>query len=451
MQISGGRRRAIGTVLAVAAALTITSHETRTAPTLVRSGRFTSGSLTPDGSDQYQIAEVGAGFTVTAPSTNSGGNLRVAVIRDDAVMAVDEQSCVTWVGPNTGSVQPGLTLRTQAQKGRTRAIMITNNIWYGARFGFDVHLADSAAFPQFVKIGGAELTSALGGIHDLSPLPWRICARVVGTTLDVKVWPMSTSKTEPSWGNPKYGFTMEIPADWVFAGRPGAYIGHLRAGDKEWFSELRTATTDGTPANAWWNDSLAWSDHLSRVARGRPALPAEQRDLATGVTLGHPAAGATLLAASPDARRFSARLIDDELAPDGASPLPTGGRGAGGSVADLYAARTMVQVVPASASDSAFVTATYRAVLGREPTRSELRAQVRRLAHGRDRTALARGVYRSVEHARRAARENGAAVFGRPATAAEVRWYAMRLPELGFDPARLRADMALSLVPTLDG
>lgn len=232
-----------------------------------RAGAFTTGEITPDHAESYVITDTGAGFTAEAPSSNRYGNLRLAVIADDAPNAVDQSACVTWNGPDAGIGQPGIVLRSTIEPGRTRAIMVTNNVWAHFRSAFNVHLADSTAQEPLLQIGSAELPDAVGTAFELLPLPWRICGRVIGSTLQIKAWSVPSHASPPAWGDHHYGTSMRLPEDWVMAGKPGVYIGHLQAGEAAEMTDLVTTSIGRNTSTGYWGRSRAWVRRLIDAAR----------------------------------------------------------------------------------------------------------------------------------------------------------------------------------------
>lgn len=196
------------------------------------------GVLTADGNDRYTLTDQAPGLTVGAPATNAASNLRVAIIPKASPVAIDQQSCVTWAGPVAGIIQPGITLRIQSTRRETKAIMVTNNILYSFRTGFNTHLAVSTADPKLTQVGSVVLPEAVGpNPFDPTPPPWRMCARAIGSQVELKVWALDTVPTEPAWGDAKYGGTVTLPAGWVYAGQPGYYAGHLKAGQTTTFRD----------------------------------------------------------------------------------------------------------------------------------------------------------------------------------------------------------------------
>jgi hypothetical protein len=196
--------------------------------------------VSADGGDTIGLRRSGEVVTASAPRTNRGENNRTVFWSAGEVPSADQQSCATWVETPRGRQQPGAALRVRTSGGRVRAITVTNNIFFGARWGFNVHVMDSGAQEPFRKIGGFELTEIFRpdgpGTFDFPPFPWRMCARVVGNTVSFIVWP--TSQAEPAWDDARYGGSVTLPAGWNQPGVPGWYVGHLRAGDRSIFRDL---------------------------------------------------------------------------------------------------------------------------------------------------------------------------------------------------------------------
>lgn len=208
-------------------------------PQLPTSKTYPITVLTPDGQDRYQITDKGTGFIASAPRSNTSSNLRVAVVAETAPTSTNEQSCVTWTGPITGYVQPGLVLRARSDSGSNKAIMVTNNVYYSYRTGFNVHVVVSTSSPMLRQVGSVSLPDAVGpDLADQILPPWRMCARVIGTSVDLKVWAIAEHPDEPAWGDPQYSGKVAVPADWVYSGRPGTYVGHLAPGQSTAFTDL---------------------------------------------------------------------------------------------------------------------------------------------------------------------------------------------------------------------
>lgn len=233
-------KRAVTCVLALAAIGSAASC--KPPPFRTTQGSWTVGTLTRDGLDRYEFTDRGAGAKVTAPKSNRGGNLRVAAVKHGTPASLNHESCVTFNGPVAGSVQPGVVLRARLDAGRTRAILVTNNVWSGVRSTVNVHIADTDAPLVLAKVAGIDMTKGLGHFQKLKPLPWRLCGRATGSTVTIKAWSMTAHPTEPSWTNPTYTSTVRLPAEGVYSGKPGVFIGHLKAGQSTVLGEHTTRT-----------------------------------------------------------------------------------------------------------------------------------------------------------------------------------------------------------------
>jgi hypothetical protein len=198
--------------------------------------------LTPDAKDHYGLTLADGVVTASAPETNTGGNTRTAFWRRADAASADHQTCATWVNAQSELQQQGAALRVRSANGRTTAITITDNIFYFARWNFNVHVMDSGAEQPFRRIAYFDLSDAFRtapGAFTVWPYPWRMCARVVGDTVSFIVWPLRDP--EPAWDDPKYGGSVTLPAGWDQPGLPGWYVGHLEPGDSVGFTALDTA------------------------------------------------------------------------------------------------------------------------------------------------------------------------------------------------------------------
>jgi hypothetical protein len=237
-----------------------------------------AGILTPEHADHYGLTLANGTVTAAAPTSNQGSNTRVAFWQAADQRSVDHQSCSTWVDAHSDLQQQGaaLRIRTAAATGRTKAITVTNNIFYQARWVFNVHVMDSAMNPRFRQIASFDLSQVFrpGGpsTFNVPPYPWRMCARVVGDTLSFIVWPLTHA--EPSWNDPRYGGSVVLPAGWGLEGTPGWYIGHLAPGDSVGFTERTTANVSPQPATA--SPSSPSSRTQSEVVAPEPSTPPRQ-------------------------------------------------------------------------------------------------------------------------------------------------------------------------------
>lgn len=248
------RRR---TVLFLACALTVTSTSCQPREQPVGGGWVREAISAPtDLVDHGHTYEAGIdSIRVTAGPIGSA-DVREAFVRTDTPVSVDQQSCVTWHGPIEGSAtQPGVVLRADPSPDRTRMIMVTNNVAFEWRPALNVHLVDSPdGEPVFRKIASRSLTT-IGSWDTTQPLPWRLCARAVGRWVEAKAW--SLTNEEPSWIHPSATITVLLPPEYVRAGRPGVYVGHLGAHESTLLTDHRTADLAGERTSVLVERSLA--------------------------------------------------------------------------------------------------------------------------------------------------------------------------------------------------
>jgi hypothetical protein len=201
--------------------------------------------------EAYGVVEDGAGVvTVTARPENTDANIRVLFWRQAETVSAAQETCATWSASDHDQ-QPGLALRIHDVNGGTRAITVTKNVWFFAWSVFNVHVMDSSnPNAPFVQIAGQDLPGLRlsESFNDVKPYPWRACARVVGSTVSVKVWPVN--EPEPAWNDPNYGYSVTLPASAnVTSGRPGHYAGHVLPGRSLTYSDL-VATNLDTPVRS---------------------------------------------------------------------------------------------------------------------------------------------------------------------------------------------------------
>lgn len=206
--------------------------------------------LTRDGSDVTHVQHASAGVVrVSSPASNRDQNSRSFLWRNDAAVSRDQWSCATT--QHTGMpIQEGVALRlADSPKGGTRGITVQKNIFGFADWVYNVHLWDTA---EPGREGGRSVAHLAS--HDMSaalrllwPIhgPRRLCARVVGDVVELKVW--SASDAEPEWGDPVHSRTTPLPSGWDYEGRPGLYIGHVPANGVVTFSDLSVGVVDGAP------------------------------------------------------------------------------------------------------------------------------------------------------------------------------------------------------------
>lgn len=190
---------------------------------------------TRDGADAYVIARSAPralSFT-TAPG-NSSHNGRVLGWDLRAPVSRDQVSCVTAAHTSWPS-QEGVVVRGRADGNRYRAVTVTKNIFMRATSVYNVHVWDSAStgapFTMAHDTMGRglsfDMSSAVTG-DSTTGTPRRLCAKVLGDLLTIKVWPADAP--EPAWSSPAHTRTADLAPMGQrarFDGRPGWYVGHV--------------------------------------------------------------------------------------------------------------------------------------------------------------------------------------------------------------------------------
>lgn len=179
--------------------------------------------------------------TVTAPATNTSEEGRGVFWPAGQTPMLNGESCARWNGENPSypsdpgalPVQEGAALRVRTNPDGSRdAITVTKNIWLGAIWIFNEHTWDTNQKPPvFTPIGQVNLQAAFDPSGDAtkpSPLPWDLCAKVVGSTLSFVAW--LDNGPRPAYGDPTHGGSVQVPAAYIYPGQVGWYIGHLHPG-----------------------------------------------------------------------------------------------------------------------------------------------------------------------------------------------------------------------------
>jgi hypothetical protein len=199
---------------------------------------------TGDGPRTYEFEVTAGGDTVTVHSPpGTGRNLRMVWTTSDTPVSRDQQACDTWGITDGPITQQGVALRIEDERGSvSRAICVMKNIWMGGTWIFNAIGFEHGAF---VVLGTVDLSESFHPNGIVTRLPWRMCARVQDRNLSWKVWP--TDLREPAWGDASFGATVTLPDHWVYAGRPGFYVGHLETGDDAEFTDESVATLRPDP------------------------------------------------------------------------------------------------------------------------------------------------------------------------------------------------------------
>lgn len=199
--------------------------------------------------DTYSLAyNSGAGaVTITASSSNTGGNNRGVFWPAAQTASQDGESCARWALENnsqtvTQNIQEGAALRVRTNgDGSVDAVTVTRNIYYGAVWIFNQHIWNTNQSPAFTLLGHVDLRPVFdpsGDVTRPAPLPWDLCAKTVGSTLSFTAWLEGTPK--PAYGDATHGGSITVPANYVYPGNFGWYAGHMTAGQTVVFDHLTT-------------------------------------------------------------------------------------------------------------------------------------------------------------------------------------------------------------------
>jgi hypothetical protein len=238
----GARRRAGAGALAMVAVLGACNLVQPLDPSLE------AGFLTTDRNDDYGITVAGDAVTAAAPATNEGGNTRLAFWPAGSPQTGDHQSCASWV-EGDHAAQQGIALRVRSTSGRTTAITITKNVWFHVYWMFNVHVMDSGNTEQpFTQIAAFNVSGAVLREGSPAPGPWRLCARVIGNEVSLKVW--AADEAEPAWMDGIHGGGVLLPAGWDAPGAAGWYVGHLAPGSSTTYTAREVLQLAGSTPGA---------------------------------------------------------------------------------------------------------------------------------------------------------------------------------------------------------
>ena len=201
--------------------------------------------------DSYTIAAGSGTVTMTGNAPVISSNDRMAYWPGAEAPLADQESCATWSSQDpaqAGGVytQEGLALRMATVDGVTKGLTVTKGVWANANYIVNVHLWNTTWSTPFQLVQSFNLSSYLGTGAATSPLPWDVCARVVGSTLDFEVW--LDGQTPPAWGNTAQGGTVQLPAGWDYAGEAGWYVGHLATNASATYTNMVVEAPQAAPA-----------------------------------------------------------------------------------------------------------------------------------------------------------------------------------------------------------
>ncbi len=246
------------------------AFQTFPSPLSPRAGE--AGVLSIDLGDRYTYSSSSGALRAAALDANQSSNLRAVVWPSSAVPTADAQSCATWRHESHWSDQEGAALRVRRDgAGAIHGVTVTKNIWDGATWLFNVHEWNSSQTPAFHQLGAVDLSGVFRDANGTPvPLPWRMCARVLGTAVQVKAWPLTHA--EPSWGDPRYGGSVELDREARTSGMAGWYLGHLRARDTVDLTDLGLWTFGSTWSGlSGIGAAVRSAPHASSIGRGPSA------------------------------------------------------------------------------------------------------------------------------------------------------------------------------------
>lgn len=200
--------------------------------------------LTPQGAP-YRVVTFDQ-VVLTYASRDTGPNDREVTWRSAPVRATTTE-CATWLF-GQGAAQNGLAFDIHAGRRRTTAIVLERNVWLAGYWDFVAIDFDSAVPNGFTPVpdSSVDLSSYLGRTA-VPTYPLRVCARIVGTSLQFEVQRGAEAGTSdpPPFGTPSQGGTISLAglAD-ATAGMTGVYEAHLPPGT---VSVVADVTLDGLP------------------------------------------------------------------------------------------------------------------------------------------------------------------------------------------------------------
>jgi hypothetical protein len=144
---------------------------------------------------------------------------------------------------------------------------VTKNVVFYTLFVFNVHVWDTSTPNVNTLIGQFDLSSVFVNSSGFIPLPWDLCARVIGNTLTFEAW--VDGQPTPAWGDTTHGGSVTLPDGWNYPGDAGWYIGHLQPGDSATYTNLSA----GAPTSSIPLASTRSAPVTPRVVSPVPAVP----------------------------------------------------------------------------------------------------------------------------------------------------------------------------------
>ena len=134
-------------------------------------------------------------------------------------------------------------LKEDATSGQ--ALFISKNVWVNTFWKFNISRWRASDAPESATVlQQFDLSEGFGQGDDLAALPWRMCARVVGTTVSFVVWPLSQARPAPN--DPAHSGSMTVPDDLMAPGIGAWYVGHLQPGENVVYDDLSVGPPGAT-------------------------------------------------------------------------------------------------------------------------------------------------------------------------------------------------------------
>lgn len=375
------------------------------------SGGAISGMvLTSDGTDKYLLKRTPTGELITSAPTNKSSNLREALVPVDPAPTANGESCATWTSQTGQNTQLGAAFRVRSSaSGRVRAVTITQNVWFGARWIFNVHVWDTAQSPPMTPVGSVNF----GQKPSVVPkVPLRFCARVIDDQASFKLW--ATSESEPAWGDPSRSGSVPLPVAGRGSGRTGWYVGHLGVGDRASYDFMTTGSF-ATVRPAWhpFDSATGFVARQHLDLTGSPSSKAEVAAQAATITdplaaarfiddrLDGPWAGGVVGPIYRIYQAFFRRPPDQSGIVHWSNQMRSGVRLT--SIASSFARSNEFKRTYGPLSNAQYVDRIYRNVLGRPADRTGAAYWMRRLEGGASRGSVMASFSESSENKRKTA------------------------------------------------
>lgn len=154
------------------------------------SGNFTARVISNDGA--YTVGVSRGVLTVRNGGSRRGADTRIIVTESGSPGSSVCATIKPMPGGLTAFAQPGVALHVRTAGGRTTAITLTNNVLWGARWNWNVHYMDSGRRPTYALLGSISAPGFYRQSMRMPALPWRVCARTIGNSLQGKIWKSGT-------------------------------------------------------------------------------------------------------------------------------------------------------------------------------------------------------------------------------------------------------------------